>query len=208
MIADTTIVTIDPVPRVWLDSLAHEKAFAYASTFRPESLWDRFVRWFLSLLGETAEKNAPAIDGLLWGVLGLLVIGIVFVWLKNGKRLLRQKNLAVRGSALDVEDIAENDMDRIIGQEVAAQRWRSAIRYLYLRSLQDLQSAGSIVWKKDKTNRDYLREVAEPTVHAAFADAVRVFERTWYGDEPVNETSFNNARPVYDAVRQTLRTAS
>ena len=160
------------------------------------------------MFGESFDKGTPVIDGLLWGVLGLLVMGIVFVWLKNGTRLLRHKNLAVRGSALDVEDIAEYDLDRIIGIEVAAQRWRSAIRYLYLRSLQDLQSAGSIVWVKDKTNRDYLSEVTEPTVHAVFADAVRVFERTWYGDEQVNEASFNKARPVYDAVRQRLRSTS
>ena len=193
---------------MWLDSLAREKAFAYASTFQPESLWDRFLRWIWSMFGESFDKGTPVIDGLLWGVLGLLVMGIVFVWLKNGTRLLRHKNLAVRGSALDVEDIAEYDLDRIIGIEVAAQRWRSAIRYLYLRSLQDLQSAGSIVWVKDKTNRDYLSEVTEPTVHAVFADAVRVFERTWYGDEQVNEASFNKARPVYDAVRQRLRSTS
>lgn len=193
---------------MWLDSLAHEKVFAYASTIRPESMWERFVRWLSSLLGETAEKGAAVIDGFLWVVLGLLVVGIVYLWFRNGARLLRHRNLAVRGSAFDVEDIEGNDMDAIIGSEVEAKRWRSAIRYLYLRSLQDLQKTGTIVWKKDKTNRDYLREVTEPTMHMAFADAVRVFERTWYGDEPVDEAEFNNARSVYDAVRHRVRTTS
>ena len=208
MIADTTITVADPVPGAWLDSLAHERAFSYASAFRPESLWDRFVRWLLSLFGETIEKSAPVIDYVLWGVLSLLVVGIVFVWLKSGTRLLQHRNLSIRGDGTDVEDITGDDMDRIIGQEVAAQRWRSAIRYLYLRSLQDLQSAGSISWKKDKTNRDYLREVTSPTVQVVFTEAVRVFERTWYGDEAVDEALFNKARPVYDAVRQTVRTTA
>lgn len=190
---------------MWLDSLAREDVFAYASAIRPESLWERFVGWLASLFGQTVQKNGQVIDGLLWVVLGLLVAGIVYMWFTKSTRLLRHKNLSVRGSAVDVEDIAGSDLDAVIGIEVAAQRWRSAIRYLYLRSLQDLQNAGAIVWMKDKTNRDYLREVAEPTLNIAFADAVRVFERTWYGDEQVDEVAFINARTVNDGVRQRLR---
>lgn len=166
------------------------------------------MRWFLSLFGQTLEKGSTAIDVFLWIVLAALIIGVLYVWLKNGSRLLGTKNLSVRGFADEIEDITSDDMERLIGQEVAAQRWRSAARYLYLRSLQDLQNAGSIVWKKDKTNRDYLREVAAPNTHAAFARAVAVFESAWYGDEPVNEAEFHNAQAVHDAVRQTLRGTS
>lgn len=208
MTTDSTIVLSDTVPAAWLDVLARERAFSYGSTFQPESLWDRFVRWLTSLLGDVLDKNAPAIDVYLWVSLGALIVAIILVWLRNGSHIMRKSNLVVRGGGVDLEDIPADDIDRVIGQEIAEHRWRSAIRYLYLRSLQDLQSSGSISWKKDKTNRDYLQEVASPPLHAVFSEAVRVFERTWYGDEPVDEDSFQRARTVFDSVRQTLRTTA
>ncbi|MDZ4745468.1 MAG: DUF4129 domain-containing protein [bacterium] len=207
MIGDTAITVVDPVPRMWLDSLAHESEFSYAPTFRPMSWWDRFWHWVQSLLSSSDGTNTT-VDTGLWVVLAVLIVVLIFFLLRGARRSLKHRNLAVRGEAIDVDDIATEDINGKIEAEIAAKRWRSAIRYLYLRTLQDLQDVGSIEWKRDKTNRDYLREVTSPKVQSVFAEAIRVFERTWYGNERIDEESFRRALPVYDAVRQSIRTTS
>jgi len=207
VIGDTAITVVDPVPRMWLDSLAHESEFSYAPTFRPMSWWDRFWHWVQSLLSSSDGTNTT-VDTGLWVVLAVLIVVLIFFLLRGARRSLKHRNLAVRGEAIDVDDIATEDINGKIEAEIAAKRWRSAIRYLYLRTLQDLQDVGSIEWKRDKTNRDYLREVTSPKVQSVFAEAIRVFERTWYGNERIDEESFRRALPVYDAVRQSIRTTS
>lgn len=143
MIGDTAITVVDPVPRMWLDSLAHESEFSYAPTFRPMSWWDRFWHWVQSLLSSSDGTNTT-VDTGLWVVLAVLIVVLIFFLLRGARRSLKHRNLAVRGEAIDVDDIATEDINGKIEAEIAAKRWRSAIRYLYLRTLQDLQDVEAL----------------------------------------------------------------
>lgn len=61
---------------------------------------------------------------------------------------------------------------------------RGAVRALYLALLGDLHAQGAIVYDRHRTNREYLRTMRLESARAvAFADAVELFDRKWYGRE-------------------------
>lgn len=62
--------------------------------------------------------------------------------------------------------------------------FRGAVRAHYLSLLGRLHREGVIVYDRHRTNREYMRSMrAPPPRIAAFADAVDVFDRKWYGKE-------------------------
>ena len=61
---------------------------------------------------------------------------------------------------------------------------RGAVRALYLALLGELHAQGAIVYDRHRTNREYLRTMKlDPPRAGAFADAVELFDRKWYGRE-------------------------
>ena len=94
---------------------------------------------------------------------------------------------------LDVEHIESVDLDRLVGQARRDERYRDAVRLLYLRTLQDLAAQHLIVWKKDKTNRDFVAELRRSDRHTLtqpFAELTRLFEWVWYGEAAVDRARF------------------
>lgn len=69
--------------------------------------------------------------------------------------------------------------------------YRAAVRYLYLSALLLLEEKGLLHYDRALTNREYLRSVAErPELAAALRRVVEVFERVWYGYEPLDEPAY------------------
>ncbi|NUO02845.1 MAG: DUF4129 domain-containing protein, partial [Saprospiraceae bacterium] len=56
--------------------------------------------------------------------------------------------------------------------------------------LKKLSQQQLVFWKKDKTNRDYLRELSHTTLHQPFREVTRDFEWAWYGDVVVGKKDF------------------
>lgn len=80
--------------------------------------------------------------------------------------------------------------------------YRTAVRYLYLSTLLLLEEHGVLRYDRALTNREYLRRVAhDPTLSATLQNVVDVFDRVWYGFEPLDEVTY---RRYADAV-ETLK---
>lgn len=69
--------------------------------------------------------------------------------------------------------------------------YRTAVRYLYLSSLLLLEERGLLRYDRSLTNREYLHSVAHLSQLAkAFHDVVEVFDRVWYGYQPLDEAAY------------------
>lgn len=112
---------------------------------------------------------------------------------------------AMRGLLADFVAETEINLEREAGDEdltaaTALKRaqmlsgegdYRTAVRYLYLSSLLLLQERGLLRYDRSLTNREYLRSVAHlPQLATAFHDVVEVFDRVWYGYQPLDETAY------------------
>ena len=71
--------------------------------------------------------------------------------------------------------------------------YRSAVRYLYLSSLLLMDERGVLRYDRSKTNREYLRSVANsPELAKPLEEVIEVFDNVWYGYHSLEEESFKH----------------
>lgn len=70
--------------------------------------------------------------------------------------------------------------------------YRTAVRYLYLSTLLALDERDILRYDRAATNREYLRRVADqPHLYTLLTDVVDVFDRVWYGFQPISRETYN-----------------
>ncbi|MEM7787888.1 MAG: DUF4129 domain-containing protein [Bacteroidota bacterium] len=205
-----------PAPGDVLGAYRADPDFQYD---RPEaagpSLWQRFLAWLgRQIFGPIAENTTWEFWQWTLVLLGVAALGWVAARLlqTEGTGLFgrRQTSQGEVGPLLDVDDIAEVDLDALLGRALAEADHREAVRFRYLLVLQALDAVGAVAWRRDKTNRTY---VAEARAHDAalgrpFADATRVFDYVWYGERAVDDARYAALAPLFDRVEAALAPAA
>ena len=180
--------------------------FQYA---RPEakgpSLWDRFWSWLARTFWDPVRDSTTA-SGREWFValLAVVLLGWVVARLLRveGSGVFARPDRPAPGvGLLDAEDIAQVDLGTRLRDALAAGDHREAVRVRYLSVLQALDGAGALAWRRDKTNRQYVAEVARaaPALAEPFRQATRVFDAVWYGERPVSAALYGRLAPLFDA---------
>ncbi len=166
----------------------------------PVSFWERFVKWLASKLKKIFKKAPPEklpaiIRGtfrvILWG-LGIFALVMVILTLIKGKvKIVQKEDKEVDLKYTNIEDRQDVDWQRLIDEEIRAERFNLALRLLFLQTIQLLNQKELIVWKKDKTNYDYIRELRKSGFDTSFANLMRFYNFGWFGDFKVEEREFN-----------------
>jgi len=106
-----------------------------------------------------------------------------------------------------VENIEELDIAQLLAQAKSEGNYKLAVRLYYLGLLKKLHDEGSIVWKKDKTNRDYLAELFSKG--ARFEEVrklTRSYEAVWYGDHEIGAETFMAVAGQFEMVYGKINT--
>ncbi len=183
-----------------------------------------FQRWLTAIL-ELLEKLLPKPKGLpgsptglgslatvlqifLWVALfGLLVflvykIAPLLVPSLRRERKPRKKNRVILGESIGEDESA---LDLLSEAERLAREGnlRGAIRKGYIALLCDLSDRKIIGLARNKTNRDYVRDVrSRHDLHPRMKSVTDTFERHWYGSQQSEEHDWVRFREEYDeAVR-------
>jgi hypothetical protein len=140
-------------------------------------------------------------------IIGLLVFIIIRLIKTNstgkGKRV---PDLSVKEALQNVEnDLPDADLSHLLNMTIDAEDYKSAIRILYLHIIQQLNAHNHIVWKKDKTNNDYVREMRTHSSYQSFREVTLLFEVIWYGDTDINESLYHKVEPVFKNYLATLK---
>ena len=85
----------------------------------------------------------------------------------------------------------------LIEKLVAEKKYREATRAYFLLVLQRMHHGGYIIWKKPKTNFDYVNEVTSTPFKPIFSTLTYYFELIWYGSQPVSEKEFREMEPQF-----------
>lgn len=177
------------------------------------SLWQRLLAWLWRLFAGSQETKGGR---TAWDVFfyGLVVAALVYGVLKFLQvDLTRMFGRAPRALPLAYEEGQENihelDFNETIAQAEATGNRRLALRLGYLQLLKQLTDRDFIAWQPDKTNHDYLREVATryPAARPAFAELTRQFEYVWYGELPLAAPAYRAAREAQQQLARQLREA-
>jgi len=136
-----------------------------------------------------------------WLFRGLLLVAgiaiIVLIVMSIIQATPAPKDVVIRGQtieSLDLEHIEENldtaDLNPLIQRAIAQENHTMAVRLYYLAILKKLSQQQFVVWKRDKTNRDYFRELNGSSLQQPFQVVTRDFEWVWYGDGAIGKQDF------------------
>ena len=195
-----------------LSKYLDDKQYKYDQDYtQAETLWDRIKEWFRSLFHFNTHVHSTKGSDTLGNIfMGFFIAGAVFVLIyfltKNEKRNLFTSS---NGGAIHyhelTEDIHQMDFDKLISDAVSKTQYRSAVRYLYLKTLKELSDKNLITWKTDKTNRDYSNELRPSSIGSQFNEITFLFDYSWYGNALLNDTSFNTIKDSFDKFFKTLK---
>ncbi len=151
------------------------------------------------------KREAPLkIDEAFWSLFfkGLMLVGIIaltFLLLRFlvGVQGIKKTNNRTfdPNQRIDTDTIAEQiheyDLNALIHQAIGNRDYSLAVRLYYLLTIQTLSEKKWIKWKKDKTNKDYLREIHELDFKQQFRELTNIFERVWYGESTIDASVFS-----------------
>lgn len=144
---------------------------------------------------------------VVWiSVLGVLIILLLRLLLKKSPNpSIAPPSLDTRVETLDIFSPQEA-LDALLAQAIREQAHRAAVRIYFLRTLQVLQEAHFIRWKKEKTNQDYLYELQGTLVEADFRELCRWFDFVRYGARTPDAAEFDTISHLFRGLIQTLPT--
>ncbi len=86
--------------------------------------------------------------------------------------------------------IQETDLERFLRLALEGGNYQQAVRVYYLQVIKQLSAAGAIAWSREKTNRDYIREMRPHPQASAFRALTRTYEAVWYGNGDLDQGTF------------------
>jgi hypothetical protein len=186
---DTSPVAIRLPAKQELDRIRKNKAFQYdKKDISGNAIFDIIGSWINWLQEHFFSRIFSKKAQPFWRVFPYIIMAaaaaIIILALRRGDffGLFSRKN-GRTGEVLynSDEDIHVIDFDSLITKFMDNRDYRMALRYRFLKTLKNLSLKGVIVWQKEKTNRDYVKEITLEIARSAFNELVNIFEYVWYG---------------------------
>ena len=135
--------------------------------------------------------NSPVVKSIFW-ILAIGFISFILYRLFLGEGIFRRnRKLDRSGETNEEEAMSDPDSyDRLIKDAIAIGNFRLALRYRYIQTLQRLSAKGAINFSVDKTNYEYIREIAPARLQKDFASITYNYEYVWYGRFDINEQKY------------------
>jgi hypothetical protein len=105
----------------------------------------------------------------------------------------------------DLENnLVETDIDKFLRLALESKNYKLAVRLLYLGVLQNLHEAELIIWKKEKTNRDYLSEMRQHRAYSELRELTLAFDIVWYGDTEIPESTYHQLSQAFKSFNDVI----
>lgn len=203
------VYTIQQLPPRSFDEEAWEKAIEgidYSKDMKPkkESLTDS-----TSQKREDSQVARTVFKfGIILGGIALLAIVLWYAFSKNlsGRAQQTQGKTTTRVALEKLEENLHNtDPADYLQQAISEGRFNLALRLYYLMIIRELSLKKIIQWKRDKTNRDYLQEAQSSSFFQQFGEVTRIFERSWYGEQLLEQQEFVQLQPELEQFIQQIK---
>lgn len=140
-----------------------------------------------------------------WTIIGMAISIFAFLLYNvlGGGSMFKPKGKKINARKEDFSietieaNIHESDLDKHIREALQQNNYTLAIRLYYLAVIKELSLNKLIKWKRDKTNRDYLREMRPTALFTPYQEATRIFERVFYGNASIQEHDFALLKPRF-----------
>jgi len=150
--------------------------------------------------------SSAFIQVLLWTLAVFFVLFILYrLFLAEGVFKRASRNAKQATPQVEEEIIThESDFDNLILLALHDNNYRQAIRYQYLRTLHKLADKHLIELAKDKTNFQYVHEIANPVYKNDFASLTLHYEYIWYGEFMIDKNAYQKLEMNFKGLNQKL----
>ncbi len=143
-------------------------------------------------------------------VVSLVVLSLIFLlWKIFGNTAFLSNRKIKEGDFSFLDEAEENlessDLERFLKDALDKKHYKVAVRIYYLMSIKELMLQNFIVWKKNKTNFEYLGEMRERSEFEHFRSLTRAFEIVWYGDVEIGEHEYSVLSPSFKTFITSIR---
>ncbi|MGD1945288.1 MAG: DUF4129 domain-containing protein [Croceivirga sp.] len=188
------------------------KEFNYdIKTGESQNLLSRFFNWLNGWLGDTfgidiSPEVFTILKWLIYIIMGGLIIYLIIRLLINERfeAIFTKKAKTIHDIELTEQHIEQVDFDRLLSDAINEKNYRLAVRYHFLRFLKNLSKQEIIEWHFEKTNADYRSEIQEPRLKGGFTSLAYVYDYIWYGEQPIDETRFQQVKLKFDTMNQMI----
>lgn len=161
-----------------------------------------FWKWVAKILKSDFTKV------LAWIIIiGTLLFIIVAFLRSNGIGFFSPASKKIKTNVEENEstdNIFEIDFNKAIANSIAAENYRLATRFLFLRILKELADKSIIEYAPDKTNFDYLFALSGTALHKDFSAAIYSYEYVWYGNIAITKQQFETIQQQLNKLYQQL----
>ena len=204
---DTIAVTVKKFDNSFIETYKSQPAFDYQEqNIEYQKTWlDKLIDWFTRILGKFIEmlfgvENATGVMRFLLQSLPY-IIGLLFLYLlikffmdrNTFDFISTAKNRKFESNSQDEELIRNSDLQALLEGAISTQNYRVAVRYYYLLLLKSLDEAKIILWEQQKTNEDFISEIASKDLKVSFSENTRLYDFVWYGDFGLTQEEFLQA---------------
>ena len=193
-----------------LDAYANDPAYQYRQRTPDESLLDQWWRSFKNLLRRMFFEGRNTWQGILYLV--LLASGMILLIYFFGRSRLQgifSRRDVTTGSASILEtELPGTPLDVLADQASGSGDYRLAYRWAYLYLLSRLGKQGRLHIHRDKTNRDYRRDMRTDSDRNNFILLADTFDQVWYGGYPMTAETYATRRNAIDHVLKPKTTTS
>jgi hypothetical protein len=182
------------------------KEFNYKAPPVQNNFSMRILRPLVRLLDKifTLSGNLPMpLSLMIWGA---LLAALAFIIVKTKIFRIFYAGKDIPHPEYQVLSGEENscDYDAQISLLVEKGQFREAVRLLFLKLMTSLQKRELIQYSKDKTNRDYMRELTNEDFRSCFRSLSLVYNYVWYGNTPIKKEQYlnfeKNFQTFYDLI--------
>jgi len=144
---------------------------------------------------ENKNFNFPNFAPILKFVGILLLIGLLFYFaLKWYIHYRKIPNDVIEKLNISIEEAEVNlpisELESLIKNAIDQNQYNLAIRLYFLKVIQILNNKNYIVWQRYKTNKAYLLECQKTDFHNNLKTLINKYEKYWFGNKPLDKTTF------------------
>ena len=143
-----------------------------------------------------------ALKIILW-TLAVLFIGIIIYQLIKSRGFFQRSAANRVNEKPEEEDVLllHDDFGKLIQQAVMVGDYRTAVRYNFLKTLQQLRDKGQISYEPDKTNSHYVYELPVNRRND-FSKLIFQYEYVWYGHFELNKDQYEQVQAGFYSFQQ------
>lgn len=207
----STLQSLGQLDESLLNDLREDNKFEEARPHKKKKSQDKIEQpSSISQLHKNSNTSEVSSGMQIVGIcLLVIVIGLMLYYIiVQRNRTPIDKKIEVEKKLVEnieeIEDITTLETVDLLKISEDNESYNVSVRILFLQLLQLLNDRNLILWKKRKTNREYLSELIGHHAHIQFVQLTQIYEQAWYGDTTVTQEEYASIKISFVSIIQSL----